>query len=182
MSDRDYDPYARLDPVPSFTLTSADAADGQPFAAAQYGADSGGSDTSPQLDWTGAPAGTQSFAVTMYDPDAPTGSGFWHWAVANLPATVTSLPSGAGSPGGSLPRGAQVLPNEMRLPRYIGAAPPQGTGVHRYFVVVHAVDVPSLEVDPQSTPAVLGFNLHFHTLGRAVLVATAEFGGAGAPD
>ncbi|WP_375400118.1 YbhB/YbcL family Raf kinase inhibitor-like protein [uncultured Amnibacterium sp.] len=182
MSDRDYDPYARLDPVPSFSVTSTDATDGQPFAAAQYGADSGGSDTSPQLDWTGAPAGTQSFAVTMYDPDAPTGSGFWHWAVANLPATVTSLPSGAGSSGGSLPQGALVLPNELRVPGYVGAAPPQGTGVHRYFVVVHAVDVPTLEVDPQSTPAVLGFNLHFHTLGRAILIATAEFGGAGASE
>lgn len=179
MSDRDYDPYARLDPVPSFTVESADVVDGQPFAAAQYGADSGGSDASPHLSWDAFPNGTQSFAVTMYDPDAPTGSGFWHWAVADLPATVTSLPSGVGSAGGSLPHGAVTLPNEMRLPGYIGAAPPQGTGVHRYFVVVHAIDVPSLQLDPQSTPAVLGFNLHFHTLARAILVATAEFGGAG---
>ena len=178
MSDRDYDPYARLDPVPSFSLTSADVTDGQPFAAAQYGADAGGSDVSPQLDWSGAPAGTASYAVTMYDPDAPTGSGFWHWAVLDLPATVTSLPSGAGSAGGRLPGAAVTLPNDLRLSHYIGAAPPQGTGVHRYFLVVHAVDVPTLGLDPQATPVALGFNLHFHTLGRAIVVATAEFGGA----
>jgi len=180
MSDRDYDPYARLDPVPAFTLTSEDILDGQPLKADQYGSGSDGQDLSPQLSWEGAPEGTKSYAVTVYDPDAPTGSGFWHWAVANLPATVTSLPAGAGSPDGSLPDGALVLPNELRLKQYSGATPPQGTGVHRYFVVVHAVDVPKLELDPESTPAVLGFNLHFHTLGRAILVGTGEFGGAAA--
>ncbi|MDH2442752.1 YbhB/YbcL family Raf kinase inhibitor-like protein [Amnibacterium sp. CER49] len=180
MSDRDYDPYARLDPVPSFSLTSDDVTHGQPLKAAQYGADAGGQDVSPQLSWSGAPAGTKSFAVTVFDPDAPTGSGFWHWAVANIPATVTSLPAGAGSQGGTLPDGATPVLNEMRLPHFIGAAPPQGTGVHRYFVVVHAVDVDHLELDPQSTPAVLGFNLHFHTLARAILVGTGEFEGAGA--
>lgn len=175
MSDRDYDPYARLDPVPSFPLTSEDVRNGEPLPAAMYGSDSGGADRSPQLTWTDPPAGTQSFAVTMYDPDAPTGSGFWHWAVANIPAEVTSLPA-----GGSAPDGGTVLKNELRMPSFIGAAPPQGTGAHRYFVVVHAVDVPTIELDPESTPAVLGFNLHFHTLGRAILVGTAEFGGAAA--
>lgn len=178
MSDRDYDPYARLDPVPSFPVTSEDVAFGQPFGQAQYGADAGGSDESPQLAWSGAPEGTRSFAVTMFDPDAPTGSGFWHWAVANLPATGTSLPAGAGSTGGSLPAAALTLPNELRRKHFSGPTPPQGNGVHRYFVVVHAVDVPVLELDPESTPAVLGFNLHFHTLGRAILIATAEYGGA----
>src|SRR4051794_10688637 len=178
MSDRDYDPYARLDPVPAFSLTSEDITDGQPLGADQYDGDSGGQDVSPQLSWDGAPEGTKSYAVTVYDPDAPTGSGFWHWAVANLPATVTSLPSGAGSKGGSLPRGAFPVLNEARLPHFIGATPPQGTGVHRYFVVVHAVDVERLDLDPQGTPAVLGFNLHFHTLARAILVGTGEFGGA----
>jgi len=173
MSDRDYDPYARLDPVPSFPLTSEDVTDGQPLPAALYGADAGGEDRSPQLTWSDPPAGTKSFAVTMYDPDAPTGSGFWHWAVADVPASVTSLAAG------EVPEGAVVLPNELRQHGFTGATPPQGTGVHRYFFVVHAVDVESLGVDPDSTPAVLGFNLHFHTLGRAILVGTAEFGGAG---
>ena len=164
MSDRDYDPYARLDPVPAFRVVSDDVSDGGTFAATQFGAGAGGGDISPHLSWEGAPAGTQSYAVTIYDPDAPTGSGFWHWAVANLSATVTSLPSGAGSAGGSLPRGALTLPNELREAAFTGAAPPDGTGVHRYFIVV----------DPQATPAVLGFTLHFHTLGRAILVAKAS--------
>ena len=174
MSDRDYDPYARLDPVPSFPLTSEDVTDGEPLPAALYGADAGGEDRSPQLTWSDPPAGTKSFAVTMYDPDAPTGSGFWHWAVADIPASVTSLAAG------EVPEGAVVLPNELRQHGFTGATPPQGTGVHRYFFVVHAVDVESLGVDPEITPAVLGFNLHFHTLGRAILVGTAEFSGAGA--
>jgi Raf kinase inhibitor-like YbhB/YbcL family protein len=174
MSDRDYDPYARLDPVAAFRVVSDDIEDGATFKAAQFGAGSGGSDVSPHLSWDGAPEGTKSYAVTMYDPDAPTGSGFWHWAVANIPATVTSLPTGAGSEGGSLPGDSLVLPNEMRITTFVGAGPPPETGVHRYFIVIHAVDVVSLDLDPQSTPAVLGFNLHFHTLGRAILVAKAS--------
>lgn len=175
MSDRDYDPYARLDPVPTFPLTSDDVVDGEPLPAALFGADAGGEDRSPQLTWSDPPAGTKSFAVTVFDPDAPTGSGFWHWAVADIPASVTSLAGGAPAP-----EGAVVLNNELRQPGFTGATPPEGTGVHRYFVVVHAVDVESLGVDPEITPAVLGFNLHFHTLGRAILVGTAEFGGASA--
>ncbi|WP_375406546.1 YbhB/YbcL family Raf kinase inhibitor-like protein [uncultured Amnibacterium sp.] len=173
MSDRDYDPYARLDPVPSFPLTSDDITDGQPLPAALFGTDAGGGNRSPQLTWSDPPEGTKSFAVTVYDPDAPTGSGFWHWAVADIPAHVTSL---AG--GGPVPDGALELRNELREPGFIGAGPPPGTGVHRYFVVVHAVDVETLGLDPESTPAVLGFNLHFHTLGRAILIGTGEAGGA----
>ena len=173
MSDRDYDPYARLDPVPSFPITSEDITDGAPLPAAMFGADAGGQDRSPQLTWTDPPAGTQSYAVTMYDPDAPTGSGFWHWAIADIPASITSLAAGAEAPAGAV-----VLKHELGQPGYIGAGPPPGTGVHRYFVVVHAVDVPSLGVGPDVTPAVLGFNLHFHTLGRAILMGTGEAGGA----
>jgi Raf kinase inhibitor-like YbhB/YbcL family protein len=173
MSDRDYDPYARLDPVPSFPVTSTDITHGEPLPAPVYGASAGGQDRSPHLSWSDPPAGTKSFAVTMFDPDAPTGSGFWHWAVADIPADVTSLDA-----GGEPPAGAVVLHNELRQRGFTGATPPQGTGIHRYFVVVHAVDVPSLDLDPDITPAVLGFNLHFHTLGRAILVGTAEFGGA----
>lgn len=174
--DRDYDPYARLDPVPAFPVTSDDVTDGQPLSAPFYGADAGGQDRSPQLTWSDPPAGTKSFAVTVYDPDAPTGSGFWHWAVANIPVDVTSLASGAAD--GGLPGGAVTLSNELRQKGFTGATPPQGTGVHRYYVVVHAVDVERLDLDPEVTPAILGFNLHFHTLGRAILVGTGEFGGA----
>lgn len=173
----DYDPYARLAPVASFTLTSDDAADNTPLPTAQRAVSLGGTDASPQLSWSGFPPETRSFALTCFDPDAPTGSGFWHWAVFDIPADVTSLPVNAGAPGSTvLPAAAVTLPNEMRLAQYSGAEPPEGTGIHRYFFVVHAVDVDSLDIDAQSTPAVLGFNLHFHTLARAILVPTASFG------
>ncbi|GEM30923.1 hypothetical protein NN3_19300 [Nocardia neocaledoniensis NBRC 108232] len=171
-----YNPYDALPQVPSFTLTSADITDGQPLGNDQvsgvFGA--GGKDISPQLSWSGFPEGTQSFAVTVYDPDAPTASGFWHWAVANIPASVTSLDSGAGSAGGQLPIGAVSLRNDGGFPGFVGAAPPNGHGPHRYFVVVHAVDVAVLEVGPDASPAFLGFNLFSHTLGRATLIGTYE--------
>ena len=175
------DPFARLPKVSSFTVTSTTVKDGQPLPPAQmsgaFGVP-GGKDVSPQLSWSGAPKGTKSFAVTMYDPDAPTMSGFWHWAVANIPANVTSLPEGAGDEGGKkLPAGAYQLPNETGAPRFIGAAPPKGHGPHRYFIVVHALDVEDLGVAPKSTPAILGFNIFSHVLGRAVMVCTAEIRG-----
>jgi Raf kinase inhibitor-like YbhB/YbcL family protein len=173
------DPFARFGAVPQFSLASSVMSDGGPLAAAQYGSGAGGQDVSPDLSWSGFPAETQSFALTVYDPDAPTGSGYWHWAVFNIPATVTGLPTGAGVENSPLlPAGAVVMPNETRQPAYIGASPPAGTGTHRYQFVVHALDVASLDVDPQGTPAVLGFNVHFHTLARAVLEATGVAGGA----
>ena len=173
------DPLAVYGEVPLFTLSSTDVTDGSPLSAAQFAAGAGGLERSPQLSWAGFPAGTKSFAVTLYDPDAPTGSGFWHWAVFNIPASVTSLPAGAGAPDSPLlPAGTVTLPNELRLTSFIGASPPPGTGTHRYQFIVHAVDVPALDLDPGSTPAVLGFNLRFHTFGRAVIEATGAFGGA----
>ena len=103
------------------------------------------------------------------------GSGFWHWAVYNIPASVTSLAANAGKPdAGLLPPGAVTLPNEPRLSRYIGAAPPPGNGEHRYFFTVTALDVATLELAPGSTPAVLGFNFLGHVLARAQLMDTTE--------
>ncbi|MGW3348741.1 YbhB/YbcL family Raf kinase inhibitor-like protein [Nonomuraea rubra] len=158
-------PFARLPEVPSFTVTSATLTGGQ----------LSGANVSPQLSWSGAPEGTKSYAVTVYDPDAPTGSGFWHWAVAGIPATVTDLPEGAGDDTGSgLPEGAYQLPNDARVPHYLGAAPPAGHGPHRYFIVVHALDVETIGVPAEATPAYLGFTMAGHLLGRAVLTATAE--------
>ncbi|MFC8670198.1 YbhB/YbcL family Raf kinase inhibitor-like protein [Streptomyces sp. NPDC057199] len=172
------DPFARLPEAASFAVTSTNVIDGAAWTPEQLSGMSGvpgGKDISPQLSWSGAPEGTRSYAVTVYDPDAPTGSGFWHWAVADIPATVTELPEGAGDDTGSgLPEGAFQLPNDARAARFIGAAPPAGHGPHRYFVVVHALDVESIGVAADATPAVLGFTMAGHILGRAVLTASAE--------
>ncbi len=167
-------PYAKLPKVPSFKVTSTDVKDGKMLPAAQMASYMGGSDTSPQLSWSGFPANTKSFAVTMYDPDAPTGSGFWHWAVADIPATVTSLPTNAGAAGGAgLPDGAFMVPNDARAVAFAGAGPPPGTGVHHYYIVVQALDVDHLPVPKDGTPAYLGFNIFQHVIGRAMIVALA---------
>jgi Raf kinase inhibitor-like YbhB/YbcL family protein len=170
-------PNWRLPDVPTFQLSSPDFALGGvlPTSARSGIMGAGGDDRSPELNWEGAPVGTKSFAVTLFDPDAPTGSGFWHWAVYNLPANVTSLAGNAGDPdAGLLPPGALTLPMEARLSRFIGAAPPPGNGEHRYFFTVTALDVASLDLDPGSTPAVLGFNFLGHILARAQLMGTSE--------
>ena len=172
-----YNPYESLPEVASFHVTSADIRDGEKLSMSQvsgiFGA--GGEDVSPQLSWSGFPAGTKSFVVTMYDPDAPTASGFWHWAVVDIPASVTSLPTGAGDETGSgLPPGAFQLRNDAGLARYLGAAPPPGHGPHRYFFVVHAVTEESLGVDSDASPAVVSFNLAFKSAGRAIIHGTYQ--------
>ena len=171
-------PFAGIPEVSEFQVTSNDVKNGEKFSLSQMSAlfgVEGGGDVSPHLKWTGAPEGTKSFVVTVYDPDAPTGSGFWHWAVANIPANVNELPSNAGDETDSLlPEGAYTLPNDASIKRFIGAAPPVGHGEHRYFIIVHALDVEDIGVPEDATPAFLGFNMLGHTLGRAVLVAKAE--------
>jgi Raf kinase inhibitor-like YbhB/YbcL family protein len=170
-----YNPYEFLPALPGFTLTSSDITDGQPLKNAQVSGimGAGGEDVSPQLSWSGFPEETRSFAVTVYDPDAPTASGFWHWAVANLPADVTELPEDAGD-GRELPGGAQQLVNDAGMRRFIGAAPPPGHGAHRYYVAVHAVDVDKLDLTEDASPAFLGFNLFQHAIARAYIHATYE--------
>ncbi len=177
----DNDPFAGLPEVPSFTVTSAEVTEGQELGPDQmsgiFGVP-GGRDVSPQLSWSGAPDATKSYAVTVYDPDAPTGSGFWHWAVADIPATVTELPAGAGDPDSKLlPPSALTLKNDAGVTRFIGAAPPAGHGRHRYFWVVSALDVDTIGVGADATPAFLGFNISSHILGRAVLSAWTEIPG-----
>jgi Raf kinase inhibitor-like YbhB/YbcL family protein len=156
-------------------LTSESVREGEPLGMDQVSGimGAGGADISPQLSWSAFPQETQSFAVTIYDPDAPTASGFWHWAVANLPATVTELPAGVGD-GSTLPGDALTLANDAGLHRYLGAAPPPGHGPHRYFIAVHAVKVPKLELTADATPAYLGFNLFSNAIARTVIYATYE--------
>jgi Raf kinase inhibitor-like YbhB/YbcL family protein len=171
------DPLALLPSVPSFTVTSTDVHDGEQMPNAQLSGMFGpsGEDRSPQLAWSGFPAETKSFCVTMYDADAATGSGFWHWAVADIPGTVTELSSGAGAKGDAqLPTGAYQLPNDARLAQYIGAAPPATDPPHRYFIVVSALDIAKIGVAKDATPAFLGFNIGSHIIGRAVIVPTAK--------
>jgi Raf kinase inhibitor-like YbhB/YbcL family protein len=158
----------------TFTLTSNDITDGGVLPDAQVFAKG---NTSPHLSWSGAPEGTKSYAVTCYDPDAPTGSGFWHWTVANLPADVTELKTGASS--ADLPAGAVEGRTDYGPAGFGGAAPPPGHGPHRYIFTVFAVDVEKLDVTPDNSGAVFGFNLHFHTLAKATITATYENTGQG---
>ncbi len=165
------DPYPLLPAVASFDVTSSDVTDGQPLSDAQVNAHG---DTSPQLSWSGAPEGTKSFVVTCFDPDAPTVSGFWHWNAIDLPADTTELPTGAGASDESLPGNAFHVRNDGGGHAFMGAAPPEGDQVHRYFFVVHAVGEETLGVDADASPAVVGFNLAFKTLGRAIIHGTYQ--------
>lgn len=165
------DPYKLLPAVAGFDVTSDDVRDGERLATDFL---MSGTNISPHLRWTGAPESTRSYAITCFDPDAPTPSGFWHWAVADVPADITELARGAGAPDGSgLPSGAFSVRNDTGAPGFAGAAPPEGDPPHRYYFVIHAVDVPALAdsgVGPDATPAFLSFNLVFHTLARAMIV------------
>ena len=177
MTERAPLPYDYLPPVPSFSVESNNVADGQPLADAQVynGWGMSGQNISPHLRWHGFPAETRGFAVTCYDPDAPTGSGFWHMVLLDVPASVTELASGAVSGDQSgLPAGAFCVRNDYGSKDFGGAAPPPGDGPHRYVFTVYAVDQEKLGPDADASPAVVGFNLRFHTLARAHLLAEYE--------
>jgi Raf kinase inhibitor-like YbhB/YbcL family protein len=174
-------PYAYLPTVPTFRLASETIADGNPLPLAQlskmFGV-TGGEDVSPQLSWSGYPAETKSFVVSMYDPQAPTGSGFWHWVVADIPASTTSLPAGAGAPGAdSLPGDSFQLAADAGAHHYVGGAPPAGSGVHNYYITVTALDIEKSGLDANASAAYLGFAIAPHTIARATLVCpTAAIG------
>ncbi len=145
--------------------------DSQHVLSEAYGFGCSGGNLSPQLSWDGVPDGTLSFAVTCFDPDAPTGSGFWHWVVANIPANVTSLPLGAGDPAaGAMPAGALEVRTDFGKPGYGGPCPPEGANIHRYFFNVHAVDLKELPVTADTSAAIVGFYLNFHTIEKASLI------------
>ena len=168
------DPYAQLPAVGSFSVTSSDVSDGQQLPTSAVHGSAGGENTSPRLSWSGVPEGTRSFVVTCYDPDAPIPGGFWHWVAVNLPASATELPAGAGAGDDSLPGNAFHVRNDFGSRDFGGAAPPQGDQVHRYYFVVHAVDIDALEVDENASAAYVSFNLAFHTLARAIITPTYQ--------
>ena len=153
----------------SFKLTSQSVADGR-LKQSQFANSFGctGGNLSPQLAWQGAPQGTKSYVVTMYDPDAPTGSGWWHWAVANIPANVTELKEGADSTNDGLPSGSVKVRGDSGEPGYLGACPPTGQ-THKYVITVYALKVDKLDLPPQVTPAMLGFMTLGASLGKASL-------------
>jgi Raf kinase inhibitor-like YbhB/YbcL family protein len=160
--------------APAFSVESDDVQDGQPMAAAHAHPSVGGENVSPHLRWSGFPEETKSFAVTAYDPDAPTGSGFWHWVVFNIPASTTELATAASGDG--LPEGAVEVRNDYGEQGYGGAAPPAGDVPHRYVFTVFALD-DDLDLGPDATPAYVGFNLTFHTLARAAIRPTYQVEG-----
>jgi len=154
----------------AFTLSSSDLAPGKSMRAAQVfnGMGCVGSNLSPALAWHNTPAGTRSFAITAYDPDAPTGSGWWHWVAFNVPATTHELVTGAGSAGhAALPAGTVQSRTDFGTPGYGGACPPAGSKPHRYQFTVYAMDVESLPLAPDSSAAMVGFNLNAHKIAAA---------------
>ena len=176
MADRAPNPYDFLPQKPSFELTSDDVVAGGTIPEAHVfdGFGLKGGNTSPHLRWSGAPEGTAGYVVNVLDPDAPTGSGFWHWVVVNLPADVTELPTGAGAGDASLPgTGAFHVRSDYGTQTYGGPAPLAAPKRHRYIFTVHAVDEP-LDVTPDTSAAAIGFNLFFHTLARARFIAEYE--------
>ena len=162
-------PYDLLPQVPSFTVESDAFTDGGDVSR-KHALD--GSNISPQLSWHGAPEGTRGYAVTCFDPDAPTPSGFWHWTVLGIPASVTELAENAGAEGGAnLPEGAFHVVNDFGTKAFGGCAPPPGDRPHRYFFVVHALDTDDMGIDDSVTGTGAAFNTVMHTLARAQVSA-----------
>jgi Raf kinase inhibitor-like YbhB/YbcL family protein len=138
--------------------------------SADFGFGCAGGNKSPHLKWSGAPEGTKSFAITCYDPDAPTGSGFWHWLVVNIPPNVTELALGAGSAGGNMPAGSLQTRTDCGKPGYAGPCPPEGDHPHRYLFTVFAVNKDKIDVGADTSAAVVGFNLNFATLAKTSIM------------
>jgi Raf kinase inhibitor-like YbhB/YbcL family protein len=169
-------PYDFMPALPSFTLTSDDISEGGMLAEEHVYDEFGlpGGNLSPHLHWHGFPPETRGFTVTCFDPDAPTPSGFWHWVLFDVPASTTELPRGAGALGAALPGSAQQARNDYGIKAYGGAAPPQGDQPHRYIFTVHALDVDSLGVDADASPAVVAYNTGQHEIARGFI--TPVFG------
>ena len=156
----------------AFELKSDDVAEGSTLKNAQVFSGFGctGENISPALQWSGAPAGTKSFALTVYDPDAPTGSGWWHWVVYDLPATTAGLPRGVGK-SAKLPEGAHQGRNDFGTGDFGGACPPPGDKPHHYIFTVYALKIDKLGVPADATAALIGYNIKGNSLGSATLNA-----------
>lgn len=155
----------------TFTLTSTDLG-GQATASAEFnGFGCTGENQSPQLSWENAPEGTKSFAITMYDPDAPTGSGWWHWVVFDIPENTNELVSGAGNTKLNLtPEGVIQSITDYGLFGYGGPCPPEGHGLHQYIITVYALKIDKLGLNENSNPALVGYYLWNNTLAKASLI------------
>lgn len=157
----------------SFNLVSKDIAHGEFMKKTHefqgFGCD--GDNLSPHLSWSGAPADSKAFAILVYDPDAPTGSGWWHWQVVNIPASVTSLPNGAGAPNGNkIPKGSIQVGNDYGVKGFGGACPPKGNGAHRYQFTVHALSK-ALELPDNASGALTGYLVNAHSLASSTIEA-----------
>ncbi len=135
------------------------------------GAGCTGANVSPALSWSGAPTETRSFAITVYDPDAPSGSGWWHWMVYDIPANVASLSKGAGNIGGVLPNNAKQGMTDYGVKQWGGPCPPEGDKPHRYVFTIFALPFESLDVPDNATSALIGFNLNASALVTASFTA-----------
>lgn len=134
-----------------------------------------GDNVSPELTWKDAPEGTKSFAITMYDPDAPTGSGWWHWLVFDIPANVRGLKAGAGDAAGKLmPKGAVQSLTDYGAAGYGGPCPPVGHGPHQYIITIYALQVDQLGLDAAANPAKVGYYINSNALAKASVVAYFE--------
>ncbi len=156
-----------------FTLKSADVKPNSTLSDQQVfnGFGCTGANVSPDLSWANAPKDTKSFVVTVYDPDAPTGSGWWHWVVYDIPAAATGLAQGAGSGKAALPEGAVQARTDFGAPGFGGACPPPGDKPHRYVFTVYALKVDKLGVPPDASPAMIGFNANANALAKATFTA-----------
>jgi Raf kinase inhibitor-like YbhB/YbcL family protein len=153
-----------------FSVSSTDLKADRPMSAKQEftGFGCSGQNLSPQLQWQNAPAGTKSFAITIFDPDAPTGSGWWHWNVVNIPASTQSVATG------SVPKGALETRTDYGKPGFGGACPPVGDAPHRYIHTIWALDIEQLPLDAQASGALVGYMLNQHKLGTAQLITTYQ--------
>ena len=160
----------------SMTLTSADIKEGATIASEQVfnGFGCTGGNVSPALSWSGAPSGTKSLAVSIYDPDAPTGSGWWHWTLFNIPANVTGIKEGASLKPDQLPAGSVEGRTDFGKPGYGGACPPVGDKPHRYILTVFALKTAKIDLTSDASGALVGYYLNQNTIAKTSL--TAKYG------